>query len=85
MVIGGQVGVNDHTEIGDGAMVGPQSGVAKSIPAGGIFSGTPAIPHRTRLRNAALVARLPQFKDRLHVTLKKKSGNWKSVLKKMVE
>lgn len=71
VLIGGQVGVNDHTEIGDGAMIGPQSGVAKSIPAGGIFSGTPAIPHRTRLKNAAMVTRLPQFKERLRGLEKK--------------
>ncbi len=71
VVIGGQVGVNDHTEIGDGAMVGPQSGVAKSIPAGAIVSGTPAVPHRERLKNTALIARLPQFNDRLRNLEKK--------------
>ncbi len=70
-MIGGQVGVNDHTEIGDGAMVGPQSGVAKSIPAGGIFSGTPAIPHRERLKNTALIAKLPRISDRLRELEKK--------------
>ena len=71
VVIGGQVGVNDHTKIGDGAMVGPQSGVAKSIPAGGIVSGTPAIPHRERLKNTALIARLPRMSDRLRDLEKK--------------
>jgi len=71
VMIGGQVGINDHAEIGDGAMVGPQSGVAKSIPAGGIFSGTPAIPHRLRLRNTAMVARLPRLGDRLRDLEKK--------------
>ncbi|MCG6880115.1 MAG: UDP-3-O-(3-hydroxymyristoyl)glucosamine N-acyltransferase [Deltaproteobacteria bacterium] len=71
VLIGGQVGVNDHIEIGDGVMVGPQSGVAKSIPSGGIFSGTPAIPHRAYLQNTALVAKLPQFKERLRGLEKK--------------
>ncbi len=65
VLIGGQVGINDHIDIGDGAMIGPQSGVAKSISAGAIVSGTPAISHRTSLKNAAMVARLPQFRDRL--------------------
>ncbi|MCD6293890.1 MAG: UDP-3-O-(3-hydroxymyristoyl)glucosamine N-acyltransferase [Deltaproteobacteria bacterium] len=65
VVIGGQVGVIDHMEIGDGAMVGSQSGVAKSIPAGGVVSGTPAIDHRLWLRSTVMIARLPQFSDRL--------------------
>ncbi len=71
VMIGGQVGVNDHIEIGDGAMVGPQSGVAKSIPAGGVFSGTPAIPHRAYLKNTAMSARFTQFSDRLRDLEKK--------------
>ena len=71
VVIGGQVGVNDHTEIGDGAMVGPQSGVAKSIPAGAIVSGTPAVPHRERLKTEALIARLPRFSNRVRDLEKK--------------
>jgi len=71
VLIGGQVGVNDHIEIGDGAMVGPQSGVAKSIPSGGVFSGTPAIPHRAYLKNTAMIARFPQFSERLRDLEKK--------------
>ena len=71
VMIGGQVGINDHTEIGDGAMVGPQSGVAKSIPAGGIVSGTPAISHRMRLKNTAMITRLPQMGERLRDLEKK--------------
>jgi len=81
VLIGGQVGVNDHIEIGDGVMVGPQSGVAKSIPAGGIFSGTPAIPHRAYLKNTAMVAKLPQLGERLR-DLEKKVRELEGLLEK---
>ena len=81
VLIGGQVGVNDHIEVGDGAMIGPQSGVAKSVPAGGIFSGTPAISHRTRLKNEAVISRLPQLKDRLR-ELEKRVQELEAILEK---
>ncbi len=81
VLIGGQVGINDHIEIGDGAMVGPQSGVAKSIPSGGVFSGTPAIPHRAYLKNTAMTAKFPQFNDRVR-DLEKKVRALEALLEK---
>jgi len=65
VVIGGQVGIIDHLEVGDKAMIGPQSGIAKPIPKGGVFSGSPAIPHRLWLKTSALIPRLPEFNERL--------------------
>lgn len=65
VIIAGQVGIVDHVEIGDNAIIGPQSGVAKSIPASGIFSGTPAMPHRLFLKSSALIPKLPEINRRL--------------------
>ena len=59
------MGINDHVEIGDRVMIGSQSGVAKSIPAGEVVSGTPTMPHRLWLRTRGLVTRLPELLDRL--------------------
>lgn len=63
--MGGQVGIADHLEIGDGAMIAPQAGVAKSILPGAVVSGSPAIPHRVYLKAASLMSRLPQLNARL--------------------
>ena len=71
VVIGGQVGINDHITIGDRVMIGSQSGVAKSVPPGGVVSGTPSMPHRVYLRTAILVPRLPQIYERLRRIEKK--------------
>ncbi|MEE8574761.1 MAG: UDP-3-O-(3-hydroxymyristoyl)glucosamine N-acyltransferase, partial [Thermodesulfobacteriota bacterium] len=49
VIVGGQVGIVDHVTLGDGAMIGSQSGVSQNIPPGEVFSGSPAIPHRTWL------------------------------------
>ena len=55
----------DHVQIGDGAIVGAQSGVSKDIPAGEIVLGSPAIPHREYKRQVAATARLPLLKKAL--------------------
>ncbi|HXX56458.1 MAG TPA: UDP-3-O-(3-hydroxymyristoyl)glucosamine N-acyltransferase [Thermodesulfovibrionales bacterium] len=64
VVLGGQVGVPDHVRISDGTMVGAQSGVLGDLDKG-IYSGSPAIPHRDFLKAAALFARLPEINKRL--------------------
>ncbi len=71
VIIGGQVGIVDHIEVGDRAMIGPQSGIAKHIPPGEVVSGSPAIPHRLRLKTATLTARLPELNQRLRHLEKK--------------
>lgn len=65
VMIGGQVGISDHLEVGDRAMIAPQAGVAKSIPPGGVVSGSPAISHKLWLRASSLISRLPQLNERL--------------------
>ncbi len=65
VVLGGQVGVRDHVKIGSGAMAGAQSGITADIPAGEVYSGTPAIPHRTWLRAQSIYGKLPEYLRRL--------------------
>ncbi|RLB11894.1 MAG: UDP-3-O-(3-hydroxymyristoyl)glucosamine N-acyltransferase [Deltaproteobacteria bacterium] len=65
VIIAGQVGIVDHVEIGDHSIIGPQSGVPKSIPAGSIFSGTPAMPHPLFLKTSALIQKLPDMHKKL--------------------
>ncbi len=65
VVLAGQVGVKDHVEIGDKVVVGAQGGVSKSLPAGGVYWGTPAIPHREMLEVLAHLYRLPELAKRV--------------------
>ena len=61
----------DHVRIEDGAMIGSQSGVAKSLSRGDVVSGTPAMPHRLWLKTRGLITRLPDFAKRLRHLEKK--------------
>jgi len=62
VTLGGQSGITDHITIGDNAMVAGQSGVFGSVAPGEVLSGTPAIPHKTRLKAAAVFSRLPEMR-----------------------
>jgi UDP-3-O-[3-hydroxymyristoyl] glucosamine N-acyltransferase len=64
VVLGGQVGVADHATIDDGCMLGAQSGVFGHLSRG-IYSGSPAIPHRDWLKASALFARLPELHKKI--------------------
>ncbi len=63
---GGQVGIAGHLKIGDNTMVGGQSGIAGNLPNGGVFSGTPAIPHRDWLRASMTFAKLPEMRKEIN-------------------
>lgn len=65
VVLAGQVGVRDHVTIGNNAMIGAQSGVGNDIPEGQIYSGSPAIPHKTWLRAQSIFAKLPVYVKQL--------------------
>ena len=60
VTLGGQVGIADHAKIDSGAMLGAQSGVMGSVPKG-VYSGSPAMPHREWLKAQAVFARLPEL------------------------
>ena len=65
VTLAGQVGVNHHISIGDGTIATGQAGVTGNLPAGGVFSGMPAAPHREFLKRSAWVARLPELARRV--------------------
>ena len=65
VTLGGQVAIVDHAEIGENAMISGQSGVFGSVAPGEVLSGTPAIPHKARLKSAAVFPHLPEMRKSL--------------------
>jgi UDP-3-O-[3-hydroxymyristoyl] glucosamine N-acyltransferase len=65
VTIAGQAGLAGHITIGDGATVAAQAGVFGDVPAGAVYSGYPARPHRQALRAQAALFRLPELLRRL--------------------
>lgn len=64
VMIGGQVALIDHISIEDGVAIAGRAGVTGSLQKG-VYSGTPAIPHRQWLKASALFARLPEMHKKL--------------------
>lgn len=64
-VLGGQAGIGGHVHIGDGAQIAGQAGVFGDVPAGAVYSGYPARPHKEALRAQAALFRLPNLLKRL--------------------
>lgn len=62
---GGQAGVAGHLTIGAGARIAGQTGVVRDVPAGAELGGTPARAHRSWLREAAHLSRLPNLFHRV--------------------
>lgn len=65
VAMGGQVGIVGHLSIGDGARFAAKAGVHNDVPAGEIYSGFPAGPHRDWLRESAAVRVLPALVKRV--------------------
>jgi UDP-3-O-[3-hydroxymyristoyl] glucosamine N-acyltransferase len=65
VTLAGQAGVPGHVRIGDGATIAARAGVFGDVPAGELYSGYPARPHRESLRSQAGLARLPRLIQRL--------------------
>ncbi|BAW96193.1 UDP-3-O-[3-hydroxymyristoyl] glucosamine N-acyltransferase [[Synechococcus] sp. NIES-970] len=63
VLLAGQVGVSNQAVIGDGAIISAQSGVANRVPAGEVYSGTPAIPHAVYRKVSVVLKRLPEMYD----------------------
>jgi len=62
VVMGGQVGLRDHLEIGHKAMIGAKSGVMRDIPDGEVHVGYPATPEREQMLKQAAWAKLPELR-----------------------
>ncbi len=65
VILGGQVGLVGHLDIGDGVRLGAQSGVMNDIPAGETRSGYPATEHKNWLREVAATRALPELVKRV--------------------
>ena len=65
MRVGGQAGLAGHIEIGDGATIGAQAGVTKSVPPASMVSGYPARPHMIARRIEASQNALPELLKRV--------------------
>ncbi len=74
VVLGGQVGVTDHVQLGDGVRIAGGSSVLKSVPAGEVWAGYPARPHRRWVRELYLLSKL----EALWKHLKNDPGNRKN-------
>lgn len=58
---GGQTGLAGHIKVGDGVKLVAQSGVISDLESGGVYAGTPAMPHRLWLKVSALMMKLPEI------------------------
>jgi UDP-3-O-[3-hydroxymyristoyl] glucosamine N-acyltransferase len=65
VIMGAQVGIAGHLRIADDVMMGGRTGVASSMDEAGIYSGTPAIPHREWLRVAVSQRFIPALRHRM--------------------
>jgi UDP-3-O-[3-hydroxymyristoyl] glucosamine N-acyltransferase len=67
VAIGGQVGIADHCEIEDGAIIGAQAGIpsGKIVRSRQIVWGTPARPLNKFKKQFAWFSRLPELADRV--------------------
>jgi len=65
VVIGGQVGIRDHTKICAEVRVGPQSGIMQDITVPNSYLGTPAVPDQQQLKTFAIMRHLPEMRKRL--------------------
>lgn len=63
--LAGQAGVIGHIKIGDGAIIGAQAGVIGDVPAGAVYSGYPARPHKEAMRAQGALFKLPEILKRL--------------------
>ncbi|HCY87210.1 MAG TPA: UDP-3-O-(3-hydroxymyristoyl)glucosamine N-acyltransferase [Desulfobacteraceae bacterium] len=65
VIIAGKAGISGHLTIGDNAIVGPYAGVSANVAAGEIVSGIPHMPHKTWLKVANIISRLPGMRTQL--------------------
>ena len=65
VTLAGQAGLQGHIEVGDGAIIGGQAGVFGDVPAGAVYSGYPARPHKEALRAQAAMFKLPELLKRM--------------------
>lgn len=65
VILWGQVGVQKDLTIGKGAVVLGQSGIMSSLEGNKTYFGSPVRDHREKLKELALMKRLPEVFDKL--------------------
>ena len=63
VVVAAQAGLTGHLKIGAGARIAAQSGVMRDVAVGEEVGGSPAVPSRQWLRQAALLGKLARGKS----------------------
>jgi len=61
VTIAGQVGIVDHVNIGKNSVIAVKSCVFKSLPKNSYVSGIPATNHSNRLKQEAIIKKLPDI------------------------
>jgi UDP-3-O-[3-hydroxymyristoyl] glucosamine N-acyltransferase len=61
VILAGQTGIANQAKIGDGAIAAAKAGIHNNVEPGAIMSGSPALPHKTFLKAAAVYGRLPEM------------------------
>ena len=63
-IIAGQVGIAGHLKIGNGAQIAAQSGVMNNLPGAAKYAGSPAVPMREWINQAAMLRTMGRKKVR---------------------
>ncbi len=82
VTVAGQVGFAGHLTVGEKSILMGQTGVTKSLPAGSICMGTPAVSHKKFKQMNAALRRLPQTNSRL-IQIQKLLGELQQQLDKL--
>jgi len=70
VTIAGQVGVAGHIEIGDNVMLAAKSGISKSVPAGEVWFGNPAMEIMRQKKIGASLRHLPELSKKVNKLIK---------------
>ncbi|HEV2304644.1 MAG TPA: UDP-3-O-(3-hydroxymyristoyl)glucosamine N-acyltransferase, partial [Candidatus Acidoferrales bacterium] len=62
-IMAGQSAAAGHLHIGDGAVLTAQSAVSHDVPAGAVYSGSPAFENKIWLRATGVYRRLPELQS----------------------
>ena len=65
VIVGAQGGMAGHVQVADDVILGGRTGVTGSIRQAGVYSGLPAMPHRTWLRVLGSQQSLPELRRRV--------------------
>jgi UDP-3-O-[3-hydroxymyristoyl] glucosamine N-acyltransferase len=63
-VIAGVVGIANKVRVGKGSQISAFSAVQSHIPAGEVWGGVPAMPHRQWLKAQVFIRKLPELLGR---------------------